>query len=276
MSKETITIAYQTGIAYAPLIIMEKNGMIENHYDGELEINWQILNGGNAINEGIISGDIDIGAMGVAPVIVGIKAGIPYKICSGISSQPYDVMTNIEGIARLSDITKDIKISCVGLNSMPHILLAMASKHELGDSHALDENLVFMSNTDGMTALISGAVDCQMCISPFNFMEAKYENIHKIDVSNDVWPTGDTFIVAVSSSALHDDKPELYNAFCEALKEAVEYMETNQDETISILQNEYDASAEDIKEWLNDEKSGYDVNVKGIGKLGAFMSEEGF
>ena len=41
--KEKITIAYQSSIAYAPILVMMNQKLIEKHYDGEVNIDWQML-----------------------------------------------------------------------------------------------------------------------------------------------------------------------------------------------------------------------------------------
>ena len=55
---------------------MEAKKLIEENYDGEVEVNYQLLSSGAAINEGINGGNIDIGCMGAAPAISGVAAGI--------------------------------------------------------------------------------------------------------------------------------------------------------------------------------------------------------
>ena len=147
-----------------------------------MNIDWQMLANGAAINEGLTSGSVDIGCMGAAPAITGIKAGIPGKIFAGISSQPYGILTNQDDINSLKDITAQDQIAITGLNSHPHILLAMAAKAYLGDAHALDGKLTVLSNADGYTSLLSGAVQCHMVISPYNFMEEAADNVHKIEI----------------------------------------------------------------------------------------------
>ena len=55
-----VKIAYQYGLAYAPLTIMQEQGLIEKNYDGDIEVECVSLNSGSAINEGMASGDIDV------------------------------------------------------------------------------------------------------------------------------------------------------------------------------------------------------------------------
>lgn len=126
-----VKIAYQYGLAYAPLTIMQEQGLIEKNYDGDIEVEWVSLNSGSAINEGMASGDIDVACMGIAPFITGVTAGIPYKMYGTIAAQPNELLTNEDTIHSLKDITDDKKISVVNVGSIQHILLAMLAKQEL-------------------------------------------------------------------------------------------------------------------------------------------------
>ena len=274
--KQKIVFALQAGIAYAPMKIMEAKKLVEKNYDGNVEIEWKIMNNGAEINEGITAGEIDFGALGVSPAIAAIKSGVPCKIYSGVSAIPYGIQTNKENIKSLKDITAEDQIVLANINSQPHILLAMAAKQILGDAHALDANLVAMGSADGYSSLLSGAVQCHMVISPYNFMENAEDNIHTIEVSEDVWPLGNTYIVALASNKIHDENADLYNAVLKATEEAMEFINSNTEETAQILSADYDADVKDIQTWLTDKAADYTTEVKGIADLSKFMVEEGF
>ena len=51
-STESLKVAYQSGIAYAPILVMKDQKLIEKNYDGNVDIDWQLLSGGAAISEG--------------------------------------------------------------------------------------------------------------------------------------------------------------------------------------------------------------------------------
>lgn len=274
--SESLRVAYQSGIAYTPILVMKDQKLIEKNYDGDVDIDWQLLSGGAAISEGLTSNSVDIGAVGVAVAVTGAKAGAPYKIFAGMSSQPYRISTNQEDIKTLKDITKEDQIAITGVNSHPHIILAMAAKAYLGDAHALDANLVAQANADGYTSLISGAVQCHMIMSPYCFMEDSRDDIHEIEVGEDVWPVGDTTIVGIATNKLKEEKPELYEAVCKAMDEAITFINENPEETAEILKDFYDASQEDIVTWLTDDASVFSSKLQGVMDLSNFMVEEGF
>ena len=269
-----ITSAYQYGMAYAPLEVMKEQKLIEKYYDGA-EVEWVTLNSGPAINEGIASGSIDVGAMGVGPAVIGVTSGVPYKICSNMSGQPHKIMTNNENIKSLTDIT-DEKIAMVNVNSIQHVMLAMACEKELGDAHALDNNIVAMAHPDGMSALISGSVDCQLTTSPYVFKEAAEEGISEVEALDSVWPDGNSFIVAMASTKLYEENPELYDAVVKALAEAIDYINNNKEEAAKMLCEAEEVDAETMLAWLNDPACVYTTETKGVLEMATFMAENGF
>lgn len=273
-----ITIAYQSSVGYAPLIVMKENHLIEDAYAGDIYVNWVEMNNGSEINEGLISGSIDVGTMGVPVAITGIEAGSPYRIAFGLSAQPYSILTNSDNINSLTDISASDQIAITNINSQPHILLAMAAKAELGDAHALDSNLTILGNADGYSAIISGAVSCHMVISPYNFMEInnKGTTIHEIKISDDIWPAENTALVGVVTEKLQKNSPDIYEALLTAIDNAMLYIAENPESTAEMLAEGYDASPDEILTWMQDTRSSYNSELHGVTSMANFMVKEGF
>lgn len=271
---KTLTIAHQYGMAYAPFEVMKEQKLIEKYYDG-VEVEWSTLNSGSAINEGFASGDIDVGGMGVAPAITGVTSGVPYKIASNMSAQPHRIMTNDDSIQTLSDIT-DEKIALVNIGSIQHVLLAMAAEEQLGDAHALDNNIVAMAHPDGMSSLLSGSVECHLTTSPYVYKEAAEEGIHEVEALESVWPDGNSFILMMASTDLYENDPELYQAVLSALEEAITWINENKKEAAEMLCEAEDVDAATMLEWLNDPACVYSTETKGVMDMASFMAENDF
>lgn len=272
--KEKLTVAFQYGMAYAPLQVMQEQKLIEKHYKN-VEVEWATLNSGSAINEGIASGSIDIGAMGLGPAITGVTGGVPYKIFANMSAQPHKIMTNQAKIKSLKDI-KNEKIALVNIGSFQHILLAMAAKEQLGDAHALDNNIVAMAHPDGMNALIAGSVECQLTTSPYVFKEAEEKGISEVEALESVWPSGNSFIVGVASTSLQEENPELYDAVVQAMEDAIAYLNENKEEAAEMLCESEGVDAATMLKWLNDKDCVYTTETKGVMDFANFMAENGF
>ncbi|MCR4746140.1 MAG: ABC transporter substrate-binding protein [Lachnospiraceae bacterium] len=277
-TPKEINVAYQYSLGYAPFIVMKDLNLVEKAYGDDITVNWVQMNNGSEISEALVSGDLDVGAMGVPVAVTGIQAGSPYKIAFGMSSQPYAIVTSNENINSLSDISDSDQIAIVNINSMQHVILAMAAKAELGDAHALDSRLTVLNNADGYEAMISGVVSCHMVISPYNFLEVNNSEVemHEIDAISNVWDKNNTAIVGVIAEEMKNDEPEVYDAFIEAYNEATAFIEENPTDTAKYLAEGYDASEEDIEAWITDERSNYDSTLHGVMNMVDFMLEEGF
>lgn len=274
-NTKELNVIQQYGMAYAPLKVMEEQKLVEKNYDGEVTVNYSVLNSGGTINDAFVSGDADIGAMGVAPAITGVMSGVPYKICTNVSSQPHRLMTNDKSIKTLGNIENGDKIALVNIGSIQHILLAMACEEQLGDAHALDNNLAPMAHPDGMTSLLSGDVDCQLTTSPYVFKEAD-EGMTEVEALKSVWPEGNSFIVAVASEELQEKNPKLYKAVVDAFDEAISWINDNKQEAAELLCTDEEVDAETMLSWLNDPACSYSTELKGVMDMAEFMDENGF
>ena len=164
----------------------------------------------------------------------------------------------------------------VNMGSFQHIVLAMAAKEQLGDAHALDNNIVAMSHPDGMSALLSGSVDCQLTTSPYVFKEAAETGISEVEALESVWPSGNSFIVAVASTSLQEENPELYDAVVKAFDDAIEFLNSNTKEAAEMLCEAEDVDAATMEKWLKDKDCVYSTETKGLMDFANFMSDNGF
>ena len=272
---QTLTIAYQGGIGYAPVHIMEAKKLIEKNFGEEITVNFVKLDSGAAINEGIIGGTIDIGCMGVAPAISGVAVGIPYKAISNLSSQSHGLMSNNKEITKLEDIKSEDKIALVNTGSIQHILLSMAAEKVLGDAHALDNNIQAMSHAEGMAALESGTVTLHLTSSPFIYQERANENYTELKEISEVWPSGSSFLVAMASEKLSQNE-KLFTAVSAAFDEAIEFINTNKAETAEIEAEYLGLDLETVNSYLDEEDCQYFSELKGADVMADFMFSAGF
>ncbi len=270
-----ITIAYQGGIGYAPVHVMETEGLIEANYDGEIEVEFVKLDSGAAINEGIIGGTIDVGCMGLGPAISGVSAGIPYKVISNLCSQSHGLMSNDPAIVTLADIKDTDKIALVNTGSIQHILLSMAAEKSLGDAHALDHNIQAMSHAEGMAALESKTVALHLTSSPFIYQERENEAYQELMEINEVWPSGNSFLVAMASNRIAEDQ-KLYDAVSAAFAQAIEKINTDT-EAVADVEVEYlDLDRETVMQYLQEKDCQFFGQLRGAEEMADFMYRAGF
>jgi len=254
---------------------MEVKGLIQEHYEGDIEVEFVKLDAGAAINEGIIGGTIDIGCMGLGPAISGVSAGIPYKVISNLCSQSHGLMSNDANITTLAEITSEDKIALVNTGSIQHVLLAMAAEAELGDAHALDNNIQSMSHAEGMAALESGTVKLHLTSSPFIYQERESGKYTELAEISQVWPSGNSFLVAMASEKVYEDK-ELFDAVNAAMADAMEFINTNTEETAQIEMDYLGLDQETVMSYLNQEDCQFFSELRGAETMAQFMHRAGF
>ena len=273
--KQSLTIAYQGGIGYAPVHILEAKKIIEKNYDGEIKVEFVKLDSGAAINEGIIGGTIDIGCMGLGPAISGVSSGVSYKVISNLCSQSHGLMSRDPKITSLKDITSKDKIALVSTGSFQHILLAMAAEKSLGDAHALDNNIQGMSHAEGMAALESGTVQLHLTSSPFIYQERANESYTELSEISEVWPSGNSFLVAMAAGSLSENE-KLFAAVSKSFEEAIAFINENPDETAQIETEYLGLDLETVKSYLEEEDCQFFSELRGAESMASFMYRAGF
>lgn len=184
--QTSITIAYQPGIGYAPLLIAKQKRLLEKKFP-DRKFTWKMLNSGSAIRDGMLSGKIQIGAGGIGPFLVGRGQGVQWRIVSSLDDANLQLMVKDPKIKTLKDLQANKgKIAMPGPDSIQSVVLRKAAKQKLGDAHAFDDQIVAMGHPDGVQALTSGQIAAHLTSPPFQ-SEEKAQGAHVLLGSYDVF-----------------------------------------------------------------------------------------
>lgn len=269
---KTLNIGVQVGIGYAPAYILQAEKFIDKYYGSEVKVEITQLDSGASVNEGLMAGTFDIGCMGLAPAISAVVAGVGNsKIISNLNCQAHGLMTNKDEIKTLADIKPEDKIALVKEGSFQHILLAMAAEKELGDAHALDNNIQAMSHVEGMAALESGTVALHLTTSQYIAMERENKKYHEIDVVKEIWPDDNSFLVAIAPEKLQKDDPKLFEAVQKGFADSIDFINNNLDEAAKIIGEKLSMTTDEAKENLSDGTTIFQSELKGVMQMAEFM-----
>ena len=232
-----IRLAKQFSMGYLQLNVMDHQKLIEKHAKllgiPEVKVTWQIFNGPSAMNDALISGNIDIASGGVPGLMVvwSKTKGTPQEIrgISALSSQPVLLNTSKADIKTITDYKDGDKIAVPAVkSSVQAITLQMAAAKAFGpkDFAKLDPLTVSMTPPDATVALLSGSsevtIGVQRAAVPVS--AARAPGIHTVLNSFDVMGGSHTFTVAWTSAKFRDKNPVLYKALIAALKEATDFV----------------------------------------------------
>ena len=201
-----IRLARQFSIGYLQLNVMQHQKLIEKHA-AELgipnaKVSWYKFNGPTAVNEALISGNIDIGSGGV-PGLITLWArtkGTPQEIrgVSALSSQPFLLNVNTPRIKTIADFTDKDRIAVPAVkSSVQAMTLEMAAAKALGVKNfdKLDPLTISMRPPDATVALMHGGgeISAVFGVPPFQYQMLEDPKIHTVLNSFDVMGGSHTF-----------------------------------------------------------------------------------
>jgi len=243
-----ITIAYQPGLGYAPLILMKQQRVIEKKYPGTT-VDWKVLSSGTPITNGVITGDIEIGAVGTGPFLVGWARGVNWKVIAPLNLGDLWLMAKDPNIKTIADL-KGKRIATPTNTSIQAVALRKMAQVKLGDAKALDSGLVALDHPDGMQALLTGQIDAHFTSQPFQFQE-KVRGAHIVGKSYSYFGAH-TFLVTVMTQKFYDEHTAFGKFFYNAVAAAQTQIKKNPDKVAHILQDDAGGTPtwRQFKQWL--------------------------
>lgn len=269
---DTISIGYQPGIGYAPLLLMRQERVLEKRFPGK-EFEWRELNSGAAIRDGAISGEIQIAAGGIGPFIVGFGNGVPWKVLVGLDDANLRLMSM--DAETLGDLGGSGKIAMPGPDSIQAIVLRKAAQDELGSATAFDSQIVAMGHPDGMQALLSGQMGGHLTAPPFQERLAE-EGAHTVVESYDVFGEH-TFNSVYVLEPFHQANTEVVEAFRDSVADSVERLRSDPEGTAPKLADVIGGgvTAAEVEEQITSEDITYSTRPRGFMEYARFMRDTG-
>jgi sulfonate transport system substrate-binding protein len=230
-----LRMATQFGIGAMAMIIMQKNQVLERHLAAaglpDTKVSWHRFPGGNPMNEGLLSGSLDIVSGGTTVFItLWAKArGTPQAVRSvgAISALPLWFMTRDPNVNRLEDLGENDRIALTTVKVSVHaILLQMAAAKIYGPerSDRFDALTVGIAHGDAVAALVSGAheINNHFSAPPFQYVEAKAPGVRRVTTAQDILGGPASYMVAYATERFRAENPRTYGAFLAALREVIE------------------------------------------------------
>ncbi|PSL00630.1 NitT/TauT family transport system substrate-binding protein [Murinocardiopsis flavida] len=269
---DTISIGYQPGIGYAPLLLMRQERVLEERFPDK-EFEWRELNSGAAIRDGAISGEIQIAAGGIGPFIVGYGNGVPWKVLVGLDDANLRLMSM--DAESLADLKGSAKIAMPGPDSIQAIVLRKAARDELGSAGAFDSQMVAMGHPDGMQALISGQMGGHLTAPPFQERLTK-EGANTVVQSYDVFGEH-TFNSVYVLEPFYGANTEVVHAFRDEVADSVERLRDDPKGTAPELAAVMGGgvTAAEVEEQITSDDISYTTRPRGFMEYARFMQEIG-
>ncbi|SPT51768.1 Sulfate starvation-induced protein 1 [Actinomadura madurae] len=269
---DEITIAYQPGIGYAPLLVAKQQRLLEKRFPKK-KISWRMLNSGSAIRDGMVSRDIQVGSGGIGPFIVGASNGLPWKIVIALDNANLQLMSKSHG--SLADLRGKGKIAMPGPDSIQAVVLRKAAEKQLGDADALDTQIVSMGHPDGLQALLSGQLAGHLTSPPYQMQEQR-GGARAIVRSYDVFGEH-TFNGVYVLSDFRKYNPEFVQGLEDVVASSAKLLNDDPDQAAEILSAESGGKvpAAQLKEQITAGDITYSTKPTGYMAFARFMKKIG-
>jgi NitT/TauT family transport system substrate-binding protein len=269
VAPSKITIAYQPGLGYAPLIMMKQRRTIEAQFPGT-QVEWKVLASGTPITNGVISGDIQIGAVGVGPMLVGWARGVNWKIIAPLNEADLWLMARDRNIRTIGDL-RGKRIATPTNTSIQAVILRKMAEAKLGNSKALDAGLLAMDHPDGMQALLSGQIDAHFTSPPFQFQE-RARGAHIVGRSINYFGAH-TFLVTVMTQSFYSQYPRFARAFYTNVVRMETLIKKNPDLVARTLSRDAggNPTSRQFKQWLVNPALSWTTRPRGLIRTAFFM-----
>jgi len=284
-----ITIAQQFGVSFLPLMLMERDGLIEKHAKAagiDVKTNWQKVAGPSVINDGLLSGNVHFGAVG-APSLVTLwsrtKSNVGVKGVAAMTSYPLYFVTRNPDLKSLKELSSKDKIAVPSVKiSTQAIMLQMAAADLFGQTsyQKFDEFTVSLSHPDALLALMNntGGVNAHFSTSPFYEQEMKIAGARVLTTSYDILGGRASALVVVTTTKFHDANPKFYGAFLAAEKEAIDTINKDKrkaaQDYLAIAQDRK-STPDEIFNVISDKDYAFTLSPEKVFKTAVFMGKVG-
>jgi NitT/TauT family transport system substrate-binding protein len=241
-----IRIAEQFGVVYLLLNVAQEQKLIEKHAKAagiDAKVEWVKLSGGSAVNDALLSGNIEIASAGVGPLLTiwdRTKGKQNVKGVASLGNFPNYLISNNPAVKTIADFTdKDrIALPAVGVSVQSRIL-QMASAKLWGDKEfaKLDKISVALPHPDATAAIIKGGteISAHFANTPFQEQElAGNPAAHIVLNSYQVLGGPSSATVLYATEKFRNENPKTYKAFIDALNEAAQFVTANPEKAADI------------------------------------------
>ena len=227
-SGEEVTIGYLPSDHDAALFVADAQGKFaENGINTKLV---QFNNGGDLMTA-MASGDVDVGYVGITPVLSSIEKGVPVKVISAAQIEGSGiVVAKDSGINSVSDLAGK-KIATPGEASIQHMLLTYYLEQ---NGMSINDLKVSSMKVPSMNdALKTGKIDGMITFEPYVSIAEK-NGAKLLTDSADIIPDHPCCVV-VASDKFISEHPNETQKILEIHEDATAFINNNTDEAATLL-----------------------------------------
>jgi ABC-type nitrate/sulfonate/bicarbonate transport system substrate-binding protein len=227
----SLVIATQPDLGYSALNIIDQEGWLTKAMPG-VKVTWDTVNSGSTVETGMISGNIDVGAGGVAPFLLGSAKGVGWKLFSSLGDENLELVVKPQ-ITSFKSITSSDRIAVVAPTSIQAIIMKKAAQKYLSNPNALDANLTILSHPVAYQAFKSGTIQGALDAPPFQQEEVAAGGHVLVDSYSLFGPS--TFNAAWVMPSYYNSHTQIMKVLFAQIQRAMALLNDHPDQAASII-----------------------------------------
>ena len=257
---ETVKIGYLPTDHDAALFVANSTGMFK---DAGIDVELYEYNNGGDLMSAMASGDLDVGYVGITPVIYSMSKGVPIKIVAGAQNEGSGLLSYDSSVKSITDLKGKV-VATPGESSIQSVLLKYdLKKNGLNISDIESPSMKVSSMND---ALKTGSIDGMVTYEPYATISKEINNQTLVENSSDILPDHPCCVVVMSEKFLSGNSTKV-NKILDIHKNATEKIMENPEGMVQYLPSHIVPNAEIEKEsltnirWVSDLNDNYKQNV---------------
>jgi len=290
-AQQQVKIGTGYGLAFLPLYICEDLKLIEKYAREaylDVKVSFPRLTGAAQVRSAIVSGAIDMGPFGTAPLLSAWEKtkDTPTQILavSGITSLPLVLLSNRPDERSIADLKPSDRIAVPTLTSPQMQLLELQSEKIFGQHDRLRGQVVVLSHAAAVDALGEGAggeksgVTAYFSSPPYTELALRDANVHPILKSSDVIGGKFSFLIMAATKAYIESEPQMAGVIDKAIDEAARIIHDDPRRAAQIFLTHEPSGTLDgaaMAAVIGDIKDEFGSAVYGVQTIADFMGRHG-
>jgi len=202
-NDDVVHIGYLPSDHDAALFVANATGM---YTDAGMKIELHEYNNGGDLMSAMASGDIDVGYVGITPVLSSISKGVPVKVVAGAQREGSGIIASSSDIQSTADL-KGKKVGIPGEASIQNMLLKYDLKKNGISTSDLEIPSMKLSSIND--AIKTGSLDAAITHEPFVSIATELNGAKLVKKSGEIYPNHPCCVVAVSDKFINQHPEEV-------------------------------------------------------------------
>ncbi len=282
-----VTFAQQFGIAFLPIMVMEREKLVEKQAAArglpDVKGAYLKMSGPAVMVDAILSGSLHFAAQGAPSLaLLWDRTKGAFKAAGGITTYNLWLNTRNPNVKSLKDFSERDRIAVPSVKtSTQAIMLEMAAEREFGadQKFKLDPLTVALGHPDAMAAVLNAnsEINAHFASSPFHEAEIK-AGLRSITTAFDINGGQSSQLVLGTTDKFRTDNPKVYAAVVAALDDAIAWINADKPRAARLyleMANDKKSTEADTLAMMNSPGFEYTRTPMKVGNVFMFMARIG-